>query len=95
VTAVSALQEGAHSGCVHGLTARESEVFRLVLKGYHNERIARELDVAVGTVKAHLRRIFAHFRVNGRLELMATFGLPFADVLQSQDASVGSPGDAG
>ncbi|HUY41403.1 MAG TPA: helix-turn-helix transcriptional regulator [Candidatus Dormibacteraeota bacterium] len=95
VTAVSALPERANSDRVRGLTHRESEVFRLVLKGYHNERIARELDVAVGTVKAHLRRIFAHFRVNGRLELMAKFGLSFADVLQSQDASAGSPDDAG
>jgi ATP/maltotriose-dependent transcriptional regulator MalT len=95
VTAVSALPEGANFGCVRGLTHRESEVFCLVLKGYHNGRIASEMDVAVGTVKAHLRRIFAHFHVNGRLELMARFGLSFADVLQSQDTRAGSPGDAG
>lgn len=41
----------------YGLTAREREVARLVLLGKDNQNIANELQLALGTVKAHVHNI--------------------------------------
>ncbi len=54
----------------YGLTAREQEVARLVLRGQSTETIARELVIASGTVQAHLRNIFEKTGVRSRRELV-------------------------
>ena len=41
----------------HGLTMREQEVLELVLQGKDNQNIASELQLALGTVKAHVHNI--------------------------------------
>ncbi len=56
---------------VYGLTAREQEVTRLVLRGESTESIARTLVIASGTVQAHLRNIFDKTGVRSRRELVA------------------------
>ncbi|MDP3894384.1 helix-turn-helix transcriptional regulator [Nocardioides sp.] len=56
---------------VYGLTAREQEVTRLVLRGESTQAIARELVIAGGTVQAHLRNIFEKTGVRSRRELVA------------------------
>ena len=48
------------------LTRRESDVLKLLSDGLSNKLIARELDVAVTTVKAHLRAILAKLGANSR-----------------------------
>ena len=40
------------------LTRREEDVLRLLAKGYGNKLIARELDIGIGTVKAHNKQLF-------------------------------------
>lgn len=50
------------------LTERELEVLRLLAAGNSNQAIARELIVAVGTVKRHLNSIFGKLGVRTRLE---------------------------
>ena len=55
----------------YGLTAREQEVVRLVLRGESTETIARELAIASGTVQAHLRNIFEKTGVRSRRALVA------------------------
>lgn len=55
----------------YGLTSREQEVARLVLRGESTETIARELVIASGTVQAHLRNIFEKTGVRSRRELVA------------------------
>lgn len=55
----------------YGLTSREQEVARLVLRGESTETIARQLTIASGTVQAHLRNIFEKTCVRSRRELVA------------------------
>jgi DNA-binding NarL/FixJ family response regulator len=51
-----------------GLTARQLEVLRCVIRGMPNKIIARELDLSEGTVKAHLSAVFLALGVHSRTE---------------------------
>jgi DNA-binding NarL/FixJ family response regulator len=53
------------------LTAREVDVLRGVVAGRCNKEIATRLDVAVGTVKSHLRAIFGKLEVGSRTQAIA------------------------
>lgn len=50
------------------LTARESEVLGLLARGQCNKAIARQLQIAVGTVKAHVKAIMAKLDAASRTE---------------------------
>lgn len=50
------------------LTDRELEVLRLLAQGWTNRKIARELLVSVGTVKAYVQRIIAKLEVSDRTQ---------------------------
>lgn len=50
------------------LTCREEEVLRLVVEGMGNKAIARRLNIAVGTVKSHLKGIFDKLNVESRTQ---------------------------
>jgi len=50
------------------LTTREEEVLRLVAAGLGNKAIARTLDIAVGTVKSHLKGVFDKLNVLSRTQ---------------------------
>jgi DNA-binding NarL/FixJ family response regulator len=50
------------------LSARETEVLRLVTDGLANKQIARRLGIAERTVKAHLTRIFSQIGVTDRTQ---------------------------
>ena len=50
------------------LTSREDEVLRLLAKGMCNKSIARDLDIAVGTVKAHVKSIMSKLDASCRTE---------------------------
>ncbi len=50
------------------LTERESQVLTLLTDGLCNKRIAAQLDISVGTVKAHLRSAFDKLGVHSRTE---------------------------
>jgi hypothetical protein len=52
-----------------GLGTRLQSVLELVVRGYCNKLIARELGISENTVKDHLRRLYSHFGVNSRTEL--------------------------
>jgi DNA-binding NarL/FixJ family response regulator len=51
---------------IHGLTARELQVLRLVAAGKTNKTIARELDLSERTVDRHLSNIFGKLDVPSR-----------------------------
>jgi two-component system nitrate/nitrite response regulator NarL len=51
-----------------GLTGREEEILRLIAMGYSNKLVAHELDLAVGTVKVHVKHILKKLRLRTRVE---------------------------
>lgn len=57
----------------HGLSGREREVLELVLKGEDNQGIANALVISMGTVKAHLSRIYHKVGVPSRDKLVESF----------------------
>jgi DNA-binding NarL/FixJ family response regulator len=65
---VSARNETASSISVR-LTPRQSDVLAGIVRGLSNKEIARELDIAEGTVKIHLAALFSHFGARNRTEL--------------------------
>lgn len=50
------------------LTNRESDVLALLARGYCNKRIARDLDIEVGTVKWHLRSLMNKLGASARTQ---------------------------
>jgi DNA-binding NarL/FixJ family response regulator len=51
-----------------GLTTRQRDVYRAAARGLPNKLIARQLNIAESTVKAHLTAIFAALGVRNRTE---------------------------
>ena len=51
-----------------GLTPRQKDVLRFLAKGKSNKEIARELDLAEGTVKIHLAAVLRFLKARNRTE---------------------------
>ena len=66
--ATSSVEAGAAGNVLSGLTPRQMEVLRCVIKGKPNKAIARELQVSEGTVKAHLSAVFQALGAHNRTE---------------------------
>lgn len=60
----------AQDGGARALTARESEIVRMIGQGLRNRAIAERLSISEGTVKIHLHNVYEKLGVDGRLELM-------------------------
>ena len=54
----------------HGLSARETEVYSLLVKGYSRKAIGNELCLAEETIKTHTGRIYQKFIVHSKQELI-------------------------
>lgn len=52
------------------LTTRERQILDLVVRGYRDAELARELEIALPTAKVHVRRVCAKLGVAGRGELL-------------------------
>jgi len=61
-------QRGRHT-LVDGLTARELEVLRLVLRGYSTQQIAEQLGVSRHTIRTHVQQVLRKLGVHGRVKL--------------------------
>ncbi|AMM25790.1 response regulator [Variovorax sp. PAMC 28711] len=53
---------------VAGLTARQMDVYRAAARGLPNKLIARQLNIAESTVKAHLTAVYGALGVRNRTE---------------------------
>ena len=49
-----------------GLTSREGEVYLMLARGFPNDRIARELSIAEGTVRIHVGRLLGKLGLHDR-----------------------------
>lgn len=56
-------------GAAKPISPRQRDVLDCVRRGLSNKEIARELDIAEGTVKIHLAALFSHFGARNRTEL--------------------------
>jgi LuxR family maltose regulon positive regulatory protein len=56
---------------IEPLTERELEVLRLIAAGLSNAEIARELVIAVSTVKTHINHIYGKLAVESRIQAAA------------------------
>lgn len=59
---------GPPGGAVHALTARETEVLRLVAKGYTQQEIAAHLGLSRHTVVDHVKSLYRKLDVSSRAE---------------------------
>ena len=58
-----------HPAPLDELTPRQRDVLHHLVQGRSNKEIARELDIAEGTVKIHLAALFVHFGAHNRTAL--------------------------
>ncbi|ABR82691.1 helix-turn-helix transcriptional regulator [Pseudomonas aeruginosa] len=61
----------AWKGLISPLTARESDVIRLMLDGHSNKEIADRLALSIATIKVHRRHIYAKLNVKSHSEVFA------------------------
>lgn len=52
----------------YGLTARETQILKLITEGYSNNEIANQLFVSINTTKAHVASILQKLEVDDRLQ---------------------------
>jgi len=64
----AAAREVADGLGAEALTTRERDVLELLAQGCCNKTIASALDIALGTVKAHVRAILAKLKASSRTE---------------------------
>lgn len=62
-------ESGTHGAeGLEGLTAREVDILRGLARGQANKQIARDLDMAEGTVKVHVRNVLRKLALRSRVE---------------------------
>ena len=49
------------------------EISQLLLRGHSSKSVARELDIAPGTVMVHKRNLFAKLNISSQYELFSLF----------------------
>jgi DNA-binding NarL/FixJ family response regulator len=69
-----------------GLTGRQTDVLRLLLNGYSNKEIARELALSPHTVKIHVGAVLRYFAVERRTDLAAAASREHSHGVQGHDA---------
>jgi DNA-binding NarL/FixJ family response regulator len=70
-SAINRVQDTSHFNV---LSVRERQVTLLAAKGLTNKLIARELNVAEGTVKTHLHNVYQKLGIKGRFALAVRTG---------------------
>ncbi len=65
-----------------GLSPRQADIVKHIVRGQSDKQIASELNITVPTVRTHLERLFRKFDLNDRVELLVYV---FALLRQSWD----------
>lgn len=63
------LAVGLETITAQGLTPRELEIVRLIKQGYSYPAIAKELHIAVSTVKSHVKSIFIKTDTTSQMQI--------------------------
>jgi DNA-binding NarL/FixJ family response regulator len=84
-------QRMADSMTREALTGRESEVLDLLACGQCNKAIARDLRIAVGTVKAHVKAIMGKLEASSRTQAVSVAVQRGLVALQVPDAAMSTP----
>jgi DNA-binding CsgD family transcriptional regulator len=93
------LPSGYESALIHlasryGLTERENEVVKLIVKGKSNKEIGRILFVSISTVKNHIYNIYRKLGVSSRGQLVHTVITLHADMdVPVETAPIDEPGN--
>ncbi|MFL0268762.1 helix-turn-helix domain-containing protein [Candidatus Clostridium radicumherbarum] len=56
-----------------GLTSREIDIVKLIIKNLDTVEISNELHISINTTKKHINHIFAKLAVKNRLQLIQTY----------------------
>lgn len=64
----SSRDDNRRSNNEYGLTARQMDILKYLTAGFSNKEIARETDLAEGTVKAHVAAVCQTLCVKSRME---------------------------
>lgn len=59
-----------HTVDIHKLSVRERQVAELLSKGLSNKEIAQALSISVSTTKTHVGKVFKHFGISARREML-------------------------
>jgi DNA-binding NarL/FixJ family response regulator len=70
-SAMNRVQDASHFNV---LSVRERQITLLAAKGLPNKRIARELNIAEGTIKHHLHVVYQKLGIKGRFALAVWVG---------------------
>lgn len=57
--------------CLHGLSARRRQIFELLVEGLPEKLIADRIGLRPCTVNEHMQKLYEHFQVHSRSELLA------------------------
>ena len=90
--AIAARSSGA--GADLGLTPRQEEVLQLILRGLPLKLIARELNLSLGTVKAHTSAVLRALNVTTRTQAVVVaggMGLRTGSLFNSSGAALQNP----
>lgn len=52
------------------ITVREQEIITLLLEGFHNREIAKQLYISESTVKTHIKSIYRKLKIKNRIQLV-------------------------
>jgi two-component system, NarL family, nitrate/nitrite response regulator NarL len=65
------MEAGPHEDRLAALTPRESEVLRRIVAGQSTRQMAREMDVAISTVRGYVKAILTKLGAHSRLQAAA------------------------
>ena len=75
----------AHLARAHGLTARESEVFGLMARGYRPKEMEERLFISSATVHSHTTNIYAKMDLHSYDDLSALVKRTRSDMNKADD----------